>query len=423
MLGPLFPTFVLLLGLTAVQGNHQNFPSEFRELLLNDLAQTPAILSCFYGYAGCIGVPNGEGVAELQQRGCSVVGNQSASPSAAVSAQMCGMTHHSIQGASLPQPMDGMPCMFSFPVDMTSLTNMSQFEIELANGTVIHPDCVTNLPANEMAMLHTLLLQGDFGAKSSGTYPVKVRVLNVRPLVPVSITLGSTYGPYTLEFTGNDMTYASSTTELVRARLMPATMMQALDGAGVSMNTMQQAMMQQAGISTGASTCLNDFPQATHSMQVMFSGGSTKDGVNGMASTEATTFFEVKIANSIVDAAVLGLSDINNDNYFEVCLNLTSSQVHALQSGGMTVKTPCAAASNSDLYGPKGKCTEANSACTATPCRVKTLNVDLTLVTGSFVAESSSTAPPETTSSAIGPALPPSMLTVCIGLVLAILTV
>jgi hypothetical protein len=326
--------------------------------------------------------------------------------------------------------MDGMPCVFSFPVDMTSFTSMSQFEIELANGNVTHPACVTNLPANEMSMLHTLLLQGDFGAKSGGTHPAKVRVLNVRPLVPSSITLGSTYGPYTLNFTGSEMTYVSSTTELIRARLMPATMMQALDGTGVAMNLMQQAMLQQAGRTTGPSTCLNDFPQATHSMQVIFSGGSTKDGINGMGSNEATTFFEVRIAKSTVNAAVLGLSDINADNYFEICLILTSVQVQTLQSGGMTVSTPCNAASNSDLYGPKGKCTEANSACTATPCRTKTLNVDLTLVTGSFVPVTGSLVPTSTspgslvtapTSSSIGAVVSPTMLKVCIGLVLAIL--
>eukprot|EP00440_Ansanella_granifera_P070803 gb/GFBE01076841.1/.p1 GENE.gb/GFBE01076841.1/~~gb/GFBE01076841.1/.p1 ORF type:complete len:420 (+),score=21.22 gb/GFBE01076841.1/:1-1260(+) len=365
----------LLVGLLQVTGDHGTYPSSFKDILMNDLSSTPAILSCFYGYAGCIGVAD-TSISALRQAGCNVVGNDSHGvPSSMQIATLCNQAHNSVKRTPLPVPMDGMPCIFSFPPDVTQMS-ISDIEIDLADGTTINPHCYSLSPATELTHLHTILLMGTFGAKTTGTYPVAVRVSNVRPFVPPNVQLASAYGPWNLAYSGN-MRYNDTSVELTRARLMTASMAEELDGTGV---TGGSPLAARAG-NAGPSTCKVSFSQATHSLQVMFNGGASKDGINHMDATGALTFFETKIAGSALGSAeVLGLADEGNpDNYFEICLKLTSLQLQSAQSGGMTVKTPCDTASNSALYGPKGMCAEANSACTATPCQTKTVVVDLTL--------------------------------------------
>jgi len=355
-----------------------NLTNSFQEVLLQDLESAPQILSCFYGYAGCIGVPDDEITEDaLRRRGCVVVGALPGginSASATQVAQMCSQQHFSVSRASLPSPLDGMPCIFSFPIDRWSLETVEQIQVELSDGRVVTPDCATLLPAIEVAQLHTLLLLSDsFGAKPNegqkATYPVAVRIQGIKPLHATIEVDSLKRGPFNLVYTG-DMGYNNTGVQLIRARVLPAALAETLDSTGVGMLNQRN----------WPSTCKAAFPEATHSLQVMFNGGMSTDGVTSVPSGEAASVYDIQLNGQQLTTEILGLADNDNaDNYHEICLRLSDDQLLAASQGRFTVETPCSG--SSALYGPKGLCSEAASACTATGCQQTKLDVEMSLIT------------------------------------------
>eukprot|EP00931_Biecheleriopsis_adriatica_P056979 TRINITY_DN33798_c0_g1_i1.p1 TRINITY_DN33798_c0_g1~~TRINITY_DN33798_c0_g1_i1.p1 ORF type:complete len:497 (-),score=49.57 TRINITY_DN33798_c0_g1_i1:31-1521(-) len=352
-----------------------NLTNSFPEVLLRDLESEPQILSCFYGYAGCIGVPDDENTEDaLRRRGCAVVGSSPRASTATQFGQFCSQRHFSVSRAPLPSPLDGMPCTLSFPIDMWSLETVEQIQVELSDGRVVTPDCATLLPAIELAQLHTLLLLSDsFGAKpddgQKATYPVAVRIQGIKPLYATIEVDSSKRGPFDLVYSG-DMRYNDTGVQLIRARLLPVALAETLDSTGVGLLSQRN----------GPSTCQAGFPEATHSLQVMFNGGMTKDGVTNVASSEAASVYDIRLNGQQLTTEILGLEDNENaDNYHEICLRLSDDQLLAASEGSFTVETPCSG--SSALYGPKGLCSEAASACTATACRQTKLDVEMSLIT------------------------------------------
>eukprot|EP00928_Gymnodinium_smaydae_P094911 TRINITY_DN8058_c0_g1_i1.p1 TRINITY_DN8058_c0_g1~~TRINITY_DN8058_c0_g1_i1.p1 ORF type:complete len:470 (+),score=47.77 TRINITY_DN8058_c0_g1_i1:77-1486(+) len=351
-----------------------NLTHSFQEVLRQDLLRPPQILSCFYGYAGCIGVPGNElNNKSLRGRGCVVTEDGFNSPSDSSMLSMCSQRHFSVSRTPLPSPLDGMPCVFSFPIDRWSLESVEQIEVRLSDGRVVNPDCATLRPAVELTQLHTLLLLSEsFGAKensSGAVYPVSVRVRGVKPLYSTIDIAASSRGPFDLSYDGN-MRYADTGVQMIRARLFPVTLAASLDSVGVSLIDRQ----------LGSSTCAVSFPQSTHSLQVLFNGGMTKDGVTRPALDEASLFYNVKLGTHQLNDEVLGLADATLPvNYDEICLRLSDEQLKAALQSNLTIETPCSG--SSALYGPKGLCSEASSACTATRCAPVTLKVEMSLIT------------------------------------------
>merc|ERR1712048_325821 len=119
----------------------------------------------------------------------------------------------------------------------------------------------------------------------------------------------------------------------------------------------------------GASTCQQSFHHATHSLQVVFSGGMTKDGVTPLDAHDANQFFIVRLDGQRLFSEILGLADLRApDNYIEICLDISHEQLKLAYSTSLEVESPCQVSTRSALYAPKGLCIEKNSACSAAAC-------------------------------------------------------
>lgn len=296
----------------------------------------PRLLSAYFGYNNCAGVPddnnNGSNLDE-SAHGCRVV---------TVPGTSLVVTNTNLPQAvafmcpSVPvdqlRRLDAMPVHFSGPVDPASLAT-SAFTVTLSSGAR-QPTCVTLAPSNEANENESVLLFGDFGEpKASGQpYPVRLTVNGVR--VRTSATESATLVGATVDVAD----YASAPT-LLGARL---TRFSAADEPNLG----RRGTPNHCGI---------NFPNTTHVVQLLWSGGVTRDGVNSVLPNEAgllrtsgaTGLFNLRVRGSdgtLVNyfkapgVQILGAADLGSgsplpgafwvhdgDNYLDLCLALADT--------------------------------------------------------------------------------------------------
>lgn len=324
------------------------FLQHFLQAQQTEIQHQPAILSSLYGYDGCIGGVNNfdteeQYMEELKRRNCTVVLDSTGqeqtnvAPSQALS-YACG--------APITW-LDGMPVTFNFP--LVEQPTPESIEVELSDGSVVTPDCVTEAPANEANEQDTLLLIGEFGDGLLNTlYPVRVTVLGDVKLQGPDGEL-SAQG-LSFSYPG-DMKYLDSSVRMVYARLWDV-----LQWSEADSNLAPRAFY--------PNNCEYLFPQTSHIVRVAFSGGITLDGVTGV---EPSTpgIFTVWDPEMDEEIPYLGLADLGNtvsgvdgelydqdgDNYLDICLDLAGGQLPQW----LGISLNCDPEQESVLYPPKGK--------------------------------------------------------------------
>lgn len=303
-------------------------------------ASPPKILTAYFGYNNCTGIRdlNGNGlVDEAQAGGCRVVpvpGTQTlvtnvATPDALVAT--CLSTSTPKPTADQLQRLDAMPVTFSGPVQASTL-DPSSFVVQMSNGTLRKPLCVALAPAIETNEGETVLIMGDFGEPKASGKPY-----------PARLTAG---GVQVMQTGGTFVTMATMAVDVMDYSASPI-----LLGAKLT------RYPDDGEASTGRGSpnhCRDRFPTTNYVLQLLWSGGVTRDGVNSLLPNEnglfrsatASGLFNVQVHNqsgALVDSfqvtgvKILGLADLgtgqpvpgqfwahDGDNYLQICLELAA---------------------------------------------------------------------------------------------------
>eukprot|EP00746_Dinoflagellata_sp_MGD_P101026 gnl/MRDRNA2_/MRDRNA2_41142_c0_seq1.p1 gnl/MRDRNA2_/MRDRNA2_41142_c0~~gnl/MRDRNA2_/MRDRNA2_41142_c0_seq1.p1 ORF type:complete len:397 (+),score=60.12 gnl/MRDRNA2_/MRDRNA2_41142_c0_seq1:85-1275(+) len=319
------------------------------------------ILSCYYGYSRCIGVPDElmTNATALREMGCVLDANGATNAASwtLVSTMAGAMTQNlgfALHGSKVMPFMDGMPCVFGMDEDMMKLDlQLADISITLTNGTVIQPMAATWGPAVERNEARTLLMLGMFGYQY-GVEPAKVVIGNVT-------------------YTGPDLSYNGTGPQMVQAQLLPVAEHLAGEKTGTLLDLQPQRV--------DGGNCGSSFPKTTHVLQAVFSGGlHTKDGI-GMPNNTHLSLFTVTLGGNTLASEVLGMSDIHDhDNYLDLCLDLSGfADIRTSLGDGMTLKVTSERDNFEFITGPKGDCMNplVNSACGDSRTKTQTMNVDV----------------------------------------------
>lgn len=262
--------------------------------------------------------------------------------------------------------LDGLPVTFTSPVDCSFNSDGSDFLFTLNNGSKVRAQCATVRPADENNEMQTILTFGNYFFPKFTTditvYPVKLEIDGHSiSLLPRK---GGRLNAHGLSFEAteerNDMRYAHKTSHLrmVQAHLekLPDTSTD-LNGEG------QEAVM---GAPSFPNSCKDLFPQATHRVQIILSGGGTVDGVRGLQplmDKDDVFHLYLKDGTRLPADKVLGLADLGStlhgaddyttdlDNFYDVCLRDDSKN----QFGSLAkVRMPCDPGTRGALYPPCG---------------------------------------------------------------------
>lgn len=304
-------------------------------------ASPPKILTAYFGYNNCAGIRdlNGNGpVDEAQANGCRVVpipGTQTlvtnvATPEALVAT--CLSTSTPKPTADQLQRLDAMPVTFSGPVQGTSL-DPSRFVVQMSDGALRKPLCVALAPSIETNEGETVLIMGDFGEPKASGKPY-----------PARVTVG---GVQVMQTGGTFATMATMAVDVMDYSTSPLLL-------GAKLTRYPQAGEESSGRGS-PNHCRDRFPTTNYVLQLLWSGGVTRDGVNSLLPNEnglfksatASGLFNVEVRKpdgmigdsfQVTGVKLLGIADLgtgqpvpgqfwlhDGDNYLQICLELAAS--------------------------------------------------------------------------------------------------
>lgn len=258
--------------------------------------EAPKLLSCFYGASQCLGLKLRDGLEKATELGCptSESGETGTATTVEINSLFSANSEYSIKNSAATLYGDGMPCVFHphFKWDDIKDLLLTDFRVELTDKSLGEVSGATLAPALELNEQQTMLLIGNFGARR-GVYPERV-------------TIGGS------SYSGADLEYKNNGQLIMWAKWYTEREHFALDSFDA---------------------CSERFNNITHVIQVAFNGGVTVTYDNNKElprlpeSVLDKDMFQVVLGERVLDKQLLGLADIDGDNYIDLCLKLDEEDV------------------------------------------------------------------------------------------------